>query len=100
MQDRDAVVAQDLFPCWIQSYSAMNENASDTQKSLQQFMLPGERLRRIFIDSSLEFTRACEEVSWSHDTATPHRSETHGITGRALRRVESRNSICFGGIRF
>ena len=45
-----------------------------------------------FLDNSLEFDKSCEELSWDHCTSTPHRSETHGIAGRAVRRVKEGTS--------
>ena len=31
----------------------------------------------IYTDNSLEFGKACEDLSWNHCTSTPHRSETN-----------------------
>ena len=42
----------------------------------------------IYTDNSLEFGKACEDLSWS----TPHRSETNGIAERAVRRVKEGTS--------
>ena len=41
-----------------------------------------------FTDTSLEFGKACEEISWSRCTSTPHRSEANGIVERTLRRIK------------
>ena len=46
----------------------------------------------IYTDNSLEFGKACEDLSWNHCTSTPHRSETNGIAERAVRRVKEGNS--------
>ena len=46
----------------------------------------------IYTDNSLEFGKACEELSWNHCTSTPHRSETNGIAERAVRRVKEGTS--------
>ena len=46
----------------------------------------------IYTDNSLEFGKSCEESSWNHCTSTPHRSETHGIAERAVRRVKEGTS--------
>ena len=46
----------------------------------------------IYTDNSLEFGKACEDLSWNHCTSTPHRSETNGIAGRAVRRVKEGTS--------
>ena len=48
--------------------------------------------QNIHTDNSLEFGRACEDLSWNHCTSTPHRSETNGIAGRAVRRVKEGTS--------
>ena len=62
---RYAVVVQDLATQWSQ-----NRNP-----------------KVIYTDNSLEFGKACEDLSWNHCTSTPHRSETNGIAERAVRRV-------------
>ena len=43
-------------------------------------------------DDSLEFGKACEDLSWNHSTPTPHRSETNGIAERAVRRSKEGTS--------
>ena len=45
-----------------------------------------------YIDNSLEFGKACEDLSWNHCKSTPHRSETNGIAERAVRRVKEGTS--------
>ena len=42
----------------------------------------------IHTDNSLEFGKACEDLSWNHCTSTPHRSETNWIAERAVRKVK------------
>ena len=43
-------------------------------------------------DNALNFGKACEELSGKHCTSTPHRSNTNGISERAVRRIEQRTS--------
>ena len=45
-----------------------------------------------FTHNSLEFGKACEDLSWNHCTSTPHRSETNVIAERAVRRVKEGTS--------
>ena len=59
-----------------------------TQKSLQKFLEPTRKPKVIYTDSSLEFGKACGDLSWNRCTSTPHRSETNGIAERAVRRIE------------
>ena len=42
--------------------------------------------------NSLEFGKACEDLSWNHCTSTPHRSETNGIAERAVSSVKEGTS--------
>ena len=45
-----------------------------------------------YTDKSLEFGKACEDLSWNHCASTPHRSETNGIAERAVRRIKAGTS--------
>ena len=84
---RYAVVVQDLATQWIQAYPCKNKTSQETQRSLQKFLEPERKPKVIYTDNSLEFGKACEDLSWNHCTSTPHRSETNGIAKRAVRRV-------------
>ena len=84
---RYAVVVQDLATQWIQAFPCKNKTSQETQRSLQKFLEPERKPKVIYTDNSLEFGKACEDLSWNHCTSTPHRSETNGIAERAVRRV-------------
>ena len=45
-----------------------------------------------YTDISVDFGKACEDLSWNHCTSTPHRSETNGIAERAVRRLKEGTS--------
>ena len=89
---RYAVVVQDLATQWIQSYPCKTKTSQETQRSLQKFLEPNRKPKVIYTDNSLEFGKACEDLSWNHCTSTPHRSETNGIAERAVRRVKEGTS--------
>ena len=89
---RYAVVVQDLATQWIQAYPCKNKTSQETQRSLQVFLEPERKPKVIYTDNSLEFGKACEDLSWNHCTSTPHRSETNGIAERAVRRVKEGTS--------
>ena len=59
---------------------------------MQKFLEPERNPKVIYTDNSLEFGKACEDLSWNHCTSTPHRSETNGIAERAVRRVKEGTS--------
>ena len=85
---RYAVVVQDLATQWIQAYPCKAKTSQETQRSLQKFLEPNRKLKVSYTDNSLEFGKACEDLSWNHCTSTPHRSETNGTAERAERRVK------------
>ena len=66
--------------------SVQKKTSQETQRSLQKFLEPERKI--IYTANSLEFGKACEDLSWNHCTSTPHRSETNGIAERAVRRVK------------
>ena len=89
---RHAVVVQDFATQWIQSYPCKTKTSQETQMSLQEFLEPTRKPKVIYTDSSLEFGKACEELTWNHFSSTPHRLETNGIAERAVRRVKEGTS--------
>ena len=89
---RYAVVVQDLATQWIQAYPCRTKTSQETQRSLQKFLEPDRKPNVIYTDHSLEFGKACEDLSWNHCTSTPHRSETNRIAKRAVCRVKEGTS--------
>ena len=89
---RCAVVVQELATQWIQSYPCRTKTSQETQRSLQKFLEPDRKPKVIYTDNSLDFGKACEDLSWNRCTSTPHRSETNGIAERAVRRVKEGTS--------
>ena len=73
---RYAVVVQDLATQWIQPYPCRTKLHRKHKGSLQKFLEPDRKPKVIYTDNSLEFGKACEDLSWNHCTSTPHRSET------------------------
>ena len=90
--NRYAVVVQDLATQRIHSYPCTTKTSQKTQWSLQKFLEPNRKPKVVYTDNSLEFGKACEDLSWNHCTSTPHRSETNGIAERAVRRVKEGTS--------
>ena len=89
---RYAVVVQDLATQWTQAYPCKTKTSQETQRSLQKFLEPDGKPKVTYTDNSLEFGKTCEDLSWNHCTPTPHRSETNGITERAVRRIKEGTS--------
>ena len=72
---RYALVVQDLATQWIQWYPCKTKTFQQTQRSLQKFFVLNRKPKVIYTDNSLEFGKACEDLSWNHCTSTAHRSE-------------------------
>ena len=89
---RYAVVVQDLATQWLQFCPCKTKSSQKTQKKLMKLVEPTRKPQVIDTDNSLEIGKACEGLSWSHCTSTPHRSETNGIAERAVRRVKEGTS--------
>ena len=60
---RYAVVVQDLATQWIQAYPCKTKTTQETQRSLQKFLEPNRKPKVIYTDNSLEFGKACEDLS-------------------------------------
>ena len=74
---RYAIVVHDLATQWIQSYPCKTKTSQETQRSLQKFLEFERKPKVIYTDNSLEFGKACEDLSWNHCTSTPHRLENN-----------------------
>ena len=57
------------------------------------FFEPSEKPRVFYTDNSLEFGKACEDLSWNRYTSTHHRFETNGVAERAVRRIEGTSAV-------
>ena len=89
---RYAVVVQDLATQRIQSYPCKTQTSQETEQSVRKFLESIATPPVIHTRNSLEFGRACEELSWNHCTFTPHRSETNGTAERAVHRLKEGTS--------
>ena len=85
---RYAVVVQDLATQWLQSYPCKTQTSRKHKRACRSSWRP----KVIYTGNALEFGKLCEDLSWNQSTSTPHRSETDGIAGRAVRRVEEGTS--------
>ena len=62
------------------------------QRSSRKFFERSVKPKVIYIDNSLGLGKYFEDFSWNHRISTLHRSETNGIAGRAVRRVQEGTS--------
>ena len=96
---RYAVVVQDLATQWIQSYPCKTKISQETQRSFHKFFELTRKPKVIYTGDSLEFGKACDDLSWNHCTSKSHRSETNGNAERAVRRIKEGTSAVLLQIR-
>ena len=60
---RYAVVVQDLATQWIQSYHCKMKTSLEMDRSLRKFLEPSEKPKVMYTDNSLNFGKACEDLS-------------------------------------
>ena len=87
---RYSVVVQDLSTQWIQSFPRKTKTLHETERSSQKFVEPTRKHKVIYADNSLEYGKACEDLSWNRCPSTPHRPETN----RMAERVELLQHCC------
>ena len=90
---RYAVVVQDLTTQWIQTYPCKNKTSQETQRSLQKFLEPGKKPKAIYINNSLEFGKACEDLSWNH-WARLHHNDRRLIVLKSSAQNKRRHLCC------
>ena len=73
------------------------KSSHETERNLSQFLEPSQKPTVVHTDNVMEFGKACEDLSWTHRTSTPHRSETNGIAERAARRSKEGTSAVLCG---
>ena len=94
---RDAVVVQDLATQWLQSYPCKTKTSQETQKSLMKFLEPTRKPKVIYTDKSLEFGKACEDLSWVNATQITNKWDYRTSSAQGERRyVCSIVAIWFG----
>ena len=89
---------QSWYKTWQLNGSRLNRvktrNSQETQKELAKVLGARDwKPEVIYTDNSMEFGKACEDLSWIHCSSTPHRSETNGVAERVVRRVKEGTSV-------
>ena len=82
-----ALIIHDLFTGWTQSYPAPTKSAHETKAGFQRFLGPQVVPKHVYSDGSRELRKAMGDLGWSHDTSTPHHSESNAVAERAVRRI-------------
>ena len=89
---RYAVVVKDLPRNGSRRIRAKTKFHQKSRDACKSSWNPRGKQKSFFTGNSLEFGKACEDLSWNHCTSTPHRSETNCIAKRAVRRVKEGTS--------
>ena len=62
------------------------------QKRVYESSSSRRKNQKLFLRIFIGIWESCEDLAWNHRTSTPHRSETNGVAGRAVRRVKEGTS--------
>jgi len=90
--DMLALVVQDRFTHWLQSYPSGSRDAEATQKWFQRFWGPQVKPEYVYSDGAGEFAKALDLMGICKDVSTPHRPSTNGVAERAVQRVKGGTS--------
>ena len=88
---RYAVVVEDRATQWIQSCPCKTKTSPETENTKVPRAVTQTQV--IYTDNSSESGTSREDLSWTHRTSAPHRSETGGVAERAVRRVKEGTSF-------
>ena len=77
-------MVRDICSHWIPSYQTKNKSARNNDK----FAKVSATLSETRHHSQRCVSEAFEDLCWTQDKSTPHRSETNGIAGNAVHRVK------------
>ena len=87
---RYAVVVEDRATQWIQCCPCKTKTSPETENTKVPRAVTQTQV--IYTDNSSESGTSREDLSWTHRTSAPHRSETGGVAERAVRRVKEGTS--------
>ena len=73
-------------------FRVKTKTSHDTERNLSNFLGPSHKLIVVYTDNSLDFGKACKNLSWNHRSSTPRRFKTNGIAERAVRRIKEGTS--------
>ena len=63
------------------------KTAIETMQGFQRFLGPQVTPKHVYADGSREFSKALQNLGFSHDTCTPHVKQTSGIVEVMVRKV-------------
>ena len=91
--DKLALVIQDSFTHWLQSFPCKTKDAKECARCFKRFWGPNFKPEYVYTDNSGEFIKSLEELDILHDTSTPHKSQTNAVAERAVGRTKEGTSV-------
>ena len=96
MGDKVALIIVDRFTGFTQAYPAKDKSAAETMSAFQRFLGPQVTPKHVYTDGSREFRRAMQDLKWSHDTSTPHHSESNAVSNTQSEGRDSSDPYAIG----
>ncbi len=95
-----ALVIFDRGTQWLVSYPRASRTREETLAAFQHLTSPDDKVESFCSDDAPELISAAEDMGWRHALATPHRRQTNGVIGRAVRKVldGTRSVLCQAGL--
>ena len=84
---RNALIVQDGCSCWLPGYPAKAQTRKKTASCWRRFLLSFQKPGRFHTHNSKGFTKACQDLQWTHVKNAPHRSDADKIPERVVPRV-------------
>ena len=94
-----ALVCYERATHWLDSFPAVTNDTMCTKQALIEFYGGTLKPKKMYSDNAPELLKACSELEYPHDTSTPHRPQSNGVSERSARKVR-RDKMCIATVWF